>query len=305
MSGAVVPGIPFLAVGIPIAGVGFVADVCVVSPIVDLFCLPYDLCQSNHGFYIRIVDEDGRPLPGVTIKGTLHHGFHMDADISGTTDESGELYVNRLSFEDFWISASSAESAGWRVSRSQKQQDLRTAPDGRYVFQYTLAKVNPGEWQAKTDGSREELLALLSGKWSADAESREWLRYRFNSPSADDRSRYWLELQSSGAVDHRAPRWYGDCSDDRDLKAERHSWKLQNNLESVAHDRLEPETWRWRVRIDFTEDGRCPVKSDYFIGEDELGVYLSPGPFISLEGVYDGKAVLKFRKVETNELSPS
>ena len=141
MSGgpAVVLGIPLVAVGIPVAGVGFVADVCVASPIVDLICLPYDLCQSNHGFYIRIVDENGLPVPGATVEGTLNHGFHMDADISGTTDELGELYVSRLSFENFRIRFWLAEHADKCGSGFQRQEDLKADQDGRYVFQFTLA----------------------------------------------------------------------------------------------------------------------------------------------------------------------
>ena len=141
MSGgpAVVLGIPLVAVGIPVGGVGFVADVCVASPLVDLACLPYDLCRPNHGFYIRIVDENGRPLPGVKVEGVLKHGFEMKADISGTTDESGELYVSRLSFENFWIRFWSEEHADKCGSGSQMQEDLKADQDGRYVFQFTLA----------------------------------------------------------------------------------------------------------------------------------------------------------------------
>ena len=132
-------GIPLVAVGIPVAGVGVVADVCVASPIVDLVCLPYDLCQPNHGFYIRIVDENGRPVSGATVEGTLTHGFDMNADISGTTDELGELYVSRLSFENFWIRFWLAEHADKCGSGFQRQEDLKADQDGRYVFQFTLA----------------------------------------------------------------------------------------------------------------------------------------------------------------------
>ena len=300
MSGgpAVVLGIPLVAVGIPVAGVGFVADVCVVSPMVDLVCLPYDLCQSNHGFYIRIVDENGRPLPGVTVKGTVNHGFHMDADISGTTDEFGELYVNRLSFEDFRINFWSAERAGKRNSGFQKQEDLKADQDGRYVFQFTLAKANPGGWNAKANGSREDLLAFLSGKWSADAESRKWLQHGFDCSSANDLSRHWIALRSSGAVDYCAPEWYSHWSGKRDIEVKSYSWKLEKNIESDLRGSAEPEAWTWRVRINCTEDGKDPVESDYFIGEDESGIYLSPGPFKSSKEDYGGKVVLKFRKVK-------
>lgn len=130
-------GVPLVVVGIPVAGVGFVADVCVASPLVDLVCLPYDLCRPNHGFYIRIVDENGRPLSRVTVEGVVKHGFEMEADISGTTDESGELYVGRLSFENFRVRFWPTEHPDKCGSGFQRQEDLKTAHDGRYVFQFT------------------------------------------------------------------------------------------------------------------------------------------------------------------------
>ena len=52
-------GVPLCVVGVPVAGVGFVADVCMVSPLVDLLCLPYDLCQPNHGFFRGFVHKCG------------------------------------------------------------------------------------------------------------------------------------------------------------------------------------------------------------------------------------------------------
>ena len=73
---------------------------------------------------------------------------------------------------------------------------------------------------------------------------------------------------------------------------------FEKNIESVVHGTDEPESWTWRVRINCAEDGKCPAESDYFIGEDESGVYLSPGPFKSPKEDYGGKAVLKFRKAK-------
>ena len=63
--------IVFVVPGLPLAAVGFVADVCVISPLVDIVCLPYDLCQPYHGCYLRIVDEDGRPVQGATPRYTV------------------------------------------------------------------------------------------------------------------------------------------------------------------------------------------------------------------------------------------
>ena len=45
--------------GLPLALPAYIVDACVLSPLTDIVCLPYDLCQPNHGFYIRIVDLRG------------------------------------------------------------------------------------------------------------------------------------------------------------------------------------------------------------------------------------------------------
>ena len=45
--------------GLPLALPAYIVDECVMSPLTDIVCLPYDLCQPNHGFYIRIVDLRG------------------------------------------------------------------------------------------------------------------------------------------------------------------------------------------------------------------------------------------------------
>jgi len=58
--GVMAPPIGILTVPAGIA-VGLV-DELVVSPAVDLVCLPYDLLQPHHGFVVRISDADGRPV---------------------------------------------------------------------------------------------------------------------------------------------------------------------------------------------------------------------------------------------------
>lgn len=89
-------GWPFAIIGLPFAAVGFVLDEVIVSPLTDLVCLPYDLMQPNHGFYIRIVDEKGKPLPHARIEGYVKN---QDSELpwekkrfSGETDDAGEFY---------------------------------------------------------------------------------------------------------------------------------------------------------------------------------------------------------------------
>ena len=290
-------GVPICIIGAPIAAAGFVADECVLSPLVDILCLPYDLCQPNHGFYIRIVDEEGNPLPGVAIEGTVDHGFHMYADISGKTDAAGEFYVNRLSFEDGWFMAHKNDRPDWWKSRWVTLEGVKPGPDGRYVFTFTMSKKTPGGWKAKTDGERMDLIMnVLHGKWSADAESREWIRNEYGSTTADDRSKHWIELRASGAA-HRC---------DYDKIVLRHEepkdqdcfWTLERNDE-VHKVYGGPATWTWRARLSWRyEDSSNTYSREYYLGEDEKGIYLSPGPFSSGYEKHDGKAILKFRKVD-------
>ena len=270
-------GIPLFIAGLPIAGAGFLADVCVVSPAIDLVCLPYDACQPNHGFYIRIVDEDGKPLPCVRIKGTVIHGLEMDAKISGWTNAEGEFYVSRLSFERCWFSAHVYDRPDWWGDRMVKMENAKPGADGRYVFTFPLIKTTPGGWQAKFDGTREDLLQkVLPGKWSADSESRVWLQSAKEDASAEDPSQHWIDLRPSGGAHNN--NWENcDCS-----------WKLERKgeVEKDWHDA--PSVWTWRARLTTATDNH----DDYYLGEDEKGVYLSPGPFRT-----ENKAVLKFRKV--------
>ena len=93
-------GLPVAIIFSPFAIVAPVLDLGVVSPLTDLACLPYDLSQPQHGFYIRIVDEDGKPIPGARISGSVvnDESSHLlsTTDFSGMTDEAGEFYVGRL-----------------------------------------------------------------------------------------------------------------------------------------------------------------------------------------------------------------
>ena len=53
-----------------------------------------------------------------------------------------------------------------------------------------------------------------------------------------------------------------------------------------------PSVWTWRVRLAEEGSDRYAGYYDFFLGEDEKGIYLSPRPFKS-----EANAVLKFRKV--------
>lgn len=93
--GALCP--PLGIVLIPVALCMAIADECVVSPVVDLVCLPYDLLCPRHGYVVRFVDEEGIPVSGVTFTATSHYGCDaMSSDISDVSDEAGEINISRL-----------------------------------------------------------------------------------------------------------------------------------------------------------------------------------------------------------------
>ena len=295
--------IPIGIVGIPIAAAGFVVDECVVSPLVDLVCLPYDLCQPYHGCYLRIVDEDGRPVQGAKIHG---HFDLVGKAFSGTTDAVGEFKINRLHDVNgvFW--ASCDNHASWYQSRGFDVANAKAESDGKIVFQYTLSKMNPGGWKAKKDISREELQKLIPGKWSADKESRRWLMDGFNCSFANDPGRYCMTLDESGSAVAYVPIWYRFDSGGKDksnLRSRYSSWSIQRNGNVTGgkdnpYRNEPPAEWVWRIRlVENTDANSFPGWSGgYYLGEDEKGIYLSPGPFSSAERLSE-KLSIKYRKV--------
>ena len=288
--------IPIGIVGLPIAAVGFVVDECVVSPLVDLVCLPYDLCQPYHGCYLRIVDENGLPVQGAEI-----YGCYCGDAFSGTTDTAGEFKINRLHNVKGHFWASCDNHASWYQGRDFDVANAKAESDGKIVFQYTLSKMNPGGWKAKKDISREEVLKLLPGKWSADHESRVWLQHGFNCRYANDLDRHCFTLEASGKVDSHVPHEYEFYFGARHWDHGIYSvWTLEGKDdvdEAKArrnHERL-PSGWLWRVHL--SNGPKNTICSDsYYLGEDEKGPYLSPGPFSEWKSLSE-KLSLKYRKV--------
>ena len=302
--------IPIGIVGLPIAAAGFVVDECVVSPLVDLVCLPYDLCQPKRSFYIRVVDEFGKPISGVKVWGRLEKADYYwmgEEKFKETTDAAGEISLDGTFPIKGHCWASCPDYASWWNHKKFKTVEVKPGSDGRIVIQFVLPKANPGGWKAKKDISREEVLKLLPGKWSADHESRVWLQHGFNCRYANDLDRHCFTLEASGKVDSHVPHeyefYFGARHDDWDPRIYS-VWTLEGKDdvdEAKArrnHERL-PSGWLWRVHL--SDGSKNTICSDsYYLGEDEKGLYLSPGPFSEWKSLSDlsEKLSLKYRKVK-------
>ena len=295
--------------GLPLAIPALVVDECVVSPLTDIVCLPYDLCQPNHGFYIRIVDEDGKPVPNVRVSGSVDTGMDDlleldESSFDGMTDNAGEIFVSRLFGKPTGSFRASAPGyMPWYWGRTIKLDGVKPESDGRIVLQYVVKKSDLGTWKAKTDMTREEILSILPGKWSADSETRKLLAEELSWPSTDDADKHCFTIDPSGSVVSRVPVYYEGAHyqdnpwGDGDKFA---SWQLlrKGDLE-LGWRAEEKEDWRWAVRlfriVRLTKrDGEYKVHDEYYLGEDEKGIYLSPCFHC---GYIGPEIMLKFRKV--------
>ena len=294
----------FAVVGLPFAVPAFVLDECVVSPLTDLVCLPYDLCQPNHGFYIRVADEDGTPVPNMKIEGYVkskNEYSPFGSSIDGVTDSAGEFYVSGLFNLKGNFRASAPGYMPWYFSKKIKLDGVKPEADGRIVLQYVVKKSDLGAWKAKTDISQEEILSILPGKWSADSETRKLLAAELNWPSTNDADKHCFVIDRSGSVVSRVPEYYHYCSAYYEKNPWRDGdkfacWRLHQKGELELRGRAahrEQEGWLWAVRL--SKNVRMhSVHDEYYLGEDEKGLYLSPvfhSEFMCPE------ITLKFRKV--------
>ena len=299
-------GLLFAVVGLPFAVPAFVLDECVVSPLTDLVCLPYDLCQPNHGFYIRIVDEDGRPVSNMKIRGYVKNrrdSSLFESSFDGETDAAGELYVSRLFNLKGNFRASAPGYMPWFSRRNIKLDGVKPEADGRIVLQYVVRKSDLGGWKAKTDITREGILSILPGKWSADSETRKLLAAELSWPSTDDADRHCFTIDPSGSVVSRVPEYYESayCRDNPWRNGDKFtSWKLNRKGETeLSGNANEHKGWVWTVCLVRTVrstkgKGEYSFQDEYYLGEDERGLYLSPRFHCTFIGP---EITLKFRKV--------
>ena len=315
-------GLPVAIIFSPFAIVAPVLDLGVVSPLTDLACLPYDLSQPQHGFYIRIVDEDGKPIPGAQISGSVENDedSHLlsTTDLSGTTDEAGEFYVGRLFKCKGSMEAKAPGYAPWlgsksiRLPKNEKCSGGQTAvtnaiPAGeRIVLQYVMKRSNVGDWNQKSDLSREEVEKLCVGTWRPDEDACKFIVDELGMKTGQENpAEHWIELRSDGtAVCHAPGRYYKSSVSSLYSHELRHfqksfAWTVERNEASpwrpVSGNAWILMRWTWRARlsvVDEKEKHRKDVR--YYLGEDDKGVYLAA----ECEDYYvPPRCILKFRKV--------
>ena len=315
-------GLPVAIICSPFAIVAPVLDLGVVSPLTDLACLPYDLSKPQHGFYIRIVDEDGKPIPGARISGSVENDedSHLlsTTDLSGTTDAAGEFYVGRLFKCHGSMSAKASGYAPWlgsesiQLPKNEKCSGGQSAvtnaiPTGeRIVLQYTMKRSNVGDWNQKSDLSREEVEKLCVGTWRPDEDACKFIVDELGMKTGQENPvEHWIELRSDGtAVCHAPGRYYKSSvssyySYELGNFQDSFAWTIERNKASpwrpVSGNSWICMKWTWRARL-FVVDEKEKHRKDvrYYLGEDDKGVYLAA----ECEDYYvPPRCILKFRKV--------
>ncbi len=119
-----------------------VVDELVVSPAIDLVCLPYDLMQPHHGFTIRVRNEEGEPVKGAKFSADMETAATwIHGDICEVTDAKGEIYVpklNRVVLKWITIKKDGYDCDGdW--SRC-KIDDIKPDAEGRLVLDFVLKR---------------------------------------------------------------------------------------------------------------------------------------------------------------------
>ena len=144
--GVIIPpvGLATVPAGIAVA----VVDELVVSPVVDLCCLPYDLAQPRHGFVLRVRDADGKPVAGARFFANMSTRSLIEDVVREATDENGEIFIsklNRVALKHVTISADGyygyRDDDSWHCVYKKQPGE-----DGRIVLDFIMKrKIRPAE----------------------------------------------------------------------------------------------------------------------------------------------------------------
>ena len=174
--GVIIPpvGLATVPTGIAVAAV----DELVVSPVVDLCCLPYDLAQPRHGFVLRVRDADGKPVAGANFFANMSTRSHIEGVVRKTTDNKGEIFVSKLNRVELKYVAISAN--GYYDYREYDGPyhcvyEKQPGEDGRIILDFIMKrKIRPVE-KVKAAIAIPDSLRWQSAEMFFDCEKGDWL----------------------------------------------------------------------------------------------------------------------------------
>ena len=180
---------PFGIVSIPAGIVVAVVDELVVSPVIDLACLPYDLMQERHGFVIRVRDCDGRPVEGASFWSFLSTNSVLVDNINEMTDENGEIFVPKLNKASF--SRVEIRKSGFYDYREHdgeqhyKVYEKDPGDYGRIVFDFTIKRKIRSVEKSESKLELPDALRFKSADLYYDCELGDWLPPHGKGKTAD------------------------------------------------------------------------------------------------------------------------
>lgn len=181
-------GVFLFPVGLPLivtGGVCAIVDELVVSPVVDLVCLPYDLSRPRHGYFIRVTDDEGRPVAGAELSAVSHVSHISSVSMKEVTDDHGEIYASRLSRQHYIDNIRLSKDGFYESSSVVNLRSARTSfrpsearpdADGRIVFNLRLRRIShPVEMVASSLDVPKAVYERMSTALFFDCEKGAWL----------------------------------------------------------------------------------------------------------------------------------
>ena len=196
----VVGWVTLLPAGIAIG----VVDELVVSPAIDLVCLPYDLMQPHHGFTIRVRDAEGEPVKGAKFSAEMETAATwIQGSVCEVTDARGEIYVsklNRVVLKQITIEKDGYYSYGdWN---GRKIDNIKPDAEGRLVLDFVMKRKVRSVEKVKSSFDIPESLRWQSVELLFDCEAGDWLPPYGKGKTADLQVKQTFECK-----DAANPRW--------------------------------------------------------------------------------------------------
>lgn len=274
--GMVIPplGIATIPAGIAVAAV----DELVVSPVIDLVCLPYDLMQERHGFVIRVRDSDGRPVEGASFWSWLSTNSILEDTIRETTDANGEIFVPKLNRVS--LSRVEIHKSGFYDYREHdgelhyKVYEKDPGDDGRIVFDFTIKRKIRSVEKNKSKLEWPNALLFKSVDLYYDCELGDWLPPHGKGKTADLLVSQKVEVKDDAKPRnaYRIVREYSTVGAGNGFVADDCNWYdgLHGRYEAPSSGEYAPSKvgwvscWRWNGAIG-SEGSQHIDRSKYMI----------------------------------------